>query len=133
MRFECQKGCTACCRQKGFVYLSELDSARMAEHLGMSPSDFERRYVYRTTNLRRLRVPRETQCAFLEEGGCSIYEARPTQCRTFPYWPELVASKREWQKTSAWCPGIGKGPLVRIEAAREAAVEMRAALPSLYP
>ncbi len=28
-------------------------------------------------------------------------------------------SKREWKKTAAWCPGIGKGELVQIETARE--------------
>ena len=43
MRFECQAGCTACCTQKGFVYLTEQDLARIAEFLGMSAAEFERR------------------------------------------------------------------------------------------
>jgi hypothetical protein len=47
------------------------------------------------------------------------------QCRTFPFWPELVDDKRQWLKTAAWCPGIGKGPLVKIETARAIAQTMR--------
>src|ERR1039457_2767618 len=48
LRFECQPGCTACCTQKGFVYLTAADLPRMASFLGMTPAAFERRYVYRT-------------------------------------------------------------------------------------
>lgn len=132
MRFACQPGCTKCCEQQGFVYLTEDDIARLAARLGMARTAFEKRYVYRTKNLRRLRVPRHAQCEFLEAGGCSVHEVKPLQCRTFPYWPELVKSKREWAKTGAWCPGIGKGELVNIELARGAAQEMRAAHPHLY-
>jgi len=133
LKFECQRGCTNCCQQKGFVYLTEADLAGMARYVGMSRPDFERRYVYRTKNLMRLRVPRETQCPFLREGGCSIHPAKPTQCRIFPFWPELVDSKREWRKTAAWCPGIGKGELIQIEAAQAKATEMRNAYPGMYP
>jgi len=133
MRFECQPGCTACCERKGFVYLTELDVERAAEFLGMTQRDFERKYVYRTKNLRRLRTPRETQCHFLREGGCSIHPAKPTQCRLFPFWPELVDHSKEWHKAATWCPGIGKGELVQIEAASAMAQEMRTAYPSHYP
>ena len=132
LRFECQPGCTNCCQQKGFVYLTDSDLVRMAAFMGLSAADFERRYVYRTKHLLRLRVPRESQCYFLREGGCSIHPAKPTQCRIFPFWPELVDSKREWQKTAAWCPGIGKGELVQIETARAKAREMREAYPGMY-
>lgn len=125
LRFECQPGCTACCEQKGFVYLTEPDIPRVAEYLGMTPAAFEQRYVYRTKRQRRLRVPREATCPFLQNGGCSIHPAKPTQCRVFPYWPELVDSRREWRKTARYCPGIGKGPLVQIEVAREWSQEMR--------
>ena len=54
----CQTGCVTCCQQKGFVYLTEDDIVRAAAFLGMSAAEFERKFVYRTTNLRRLRTPR---------------------------------------------------------------------------
>jgi len=114
------------------VYLTEEDIARLAEFLGMGAEEFEKRHVYRTKNLRRLRVPRYAQCAFLKEGGCSVHEAKPTQCRTFPYWPELLTSRRAWHETGKRCPGIGKGDLVNIEMARGVAEEMRRAHPGLY-
>ena len=132
LRFECQAGCTECCRQRGFVYLTEVDLARAAEFLGMTASVFERQYVYRTRSRMRLRVPARTRCHFLTDGGCSIHPAKPTQCRIFPFWPELVESRREWRKTARYCPGMGKGPTVRIEAVRESAREMREAHPSQY-
>lgn len=108
------------------------DIARLSGYLGMSAADFERRYVYRTKNLSRLRVPRHAQCEFLVDGGCSVHEVKPTQCRTFPFWPELLESRREWHKTGKWCPGIGKGELVNIETASAVAEEMRSAYPALY-
>ena len=132
MRFECQKGCTKCCEQQGFVYLTEEDIPRLAGYLGMAAPAFEDRYVYRTRNLRRLRVPRHAQCEFLKERGCSVHPAKPLQCRAFPYWPELVGNKKNWVKTGTWCPGIGKGELVNIVAAREVAAEMRTAHSALY-
>ena len=132
LRFECQPGCTECCRQKGFVYLTESDVLRIAAFLGMTAKAFERKFVFRTRNRARLRVPRDASCHFLLEGGCSIHAVKPTQCRIFPFWPELLDSKREWRKTARYCPGLDKGPLIQIESARAQAREMREAYPGLY-
>ena len=132
MRFECQPGCTKCCEQQGFVYLTEDDILRLAAYLNTAVSDFERRYVYRTKNVRRLRVPRHAQCEFLAGGACSVHLAKPTQCSTFPYWPELIDSRQAWHKTGNWCPGIGKGELVNIENAQVSAEFMRVSHPHLY-
>jgi len=132
LRFACQPGCTACCTQRGFVYLSEADLVRAAEFVGMTAAEFERRYVYRTRRRLRLRTPRDSQCHFLRGDGCSIHPAKPTQCRIFPFWPELVESRREWNKTARYCPGMGQGPLIQIELAREQAREMREAYPEHY-
>jgi Fe-S-cluster containining protein len=132
MRFQCQSGCTACCRQKGFVYLTEEDISRMANFLSLTPAEFENRYVYRTKHLRRLRTPRNSTCHFLREQGCAIHPAKPTQCRIFPFWPELVENKRQWRKTATWCPGIGQGRLIMIEFARGNSAEMKVAFPELY-
>jgi uncharacterized protein len=130
-RFECQSGCTACCEQQGFVYLTEQDLTRIAERLGMTSAEFERKYVYRTRNLLRLRVPKQSQCHFLTAEGCSIHSVKPLQCRAFPFWPELVESRREWLKTKRYCPGLDQGPLIEIETAREKAREIKEAYPGL--
>lgn len=132
LRFECQRGCTACCQQPGFVYLTEDDLGRAAEFLGMTPKEFERLYIYRTRHRLRLRVAAEARCPFLETAGCSIHPVKPTQCRIFPFWPELVESRKEWKKAAKFCPGIDRGPLIQISSARAQAAEMPAAYPHAY-
>jgi Fe-S-cluster containining protein len=132
MRFECQTGCTKCCEQQGFVYLTEDDIPRLAGFLKVSVEAFEQRYVYRTRNQRRLRVPRHAQCEFLKDGGCSVHAAKPLQCAAFPFWPGLVGNKKNWRLTGEWCLGVGKGELVQIQMARAIEREMREAHPMLY-
>jgi uncharacterized protein len=132
VRFTCQPGCTNCCNQKGFVYLTEGDLLKAAEFTGMKASAFEKKYVYRTKNELRFRKPRDKQCPFLLEDGCSIHPAKPTQCRTFPYWPELLDNRTSWNRVGQYCPGIGKGPLIQISTARRRAEEQRKAYPDMY-
>ena len=132
LRFACQPGCTNCCDQSGFVYLSEEDLKRAAKFVGMPARKFEERYVYRTRHQRRFRKPPDKQCPFLEEGRCGIHPAKPTQCRTFPFWPELVETRAEWKRAGQYCPGIGKGPLIQIGEALEIAEEQRKAYPEMY-
>lgn len=132
IRFACQPGCTNCCRMRGFVYLTEKDLQQAAAFLHLSPAEFESRYVYRTRRLIRLRKPPRSQCHFLEESGCRIHPAKPTQCRLYPFWPELVEDRRAWKAESRKCPGIGKGPLVQIGTAVERASEMKRAYPTQY-
>lgn len=132
LRFACQPGCTRCCEVQGFVYLTEEDLTNAAAFLGMPAAEFERRYVYRTRHLLRLRKPRGRQCHFLEAGGCALHPAKPTQCRLFPFWPELVEDLGVWRETGQMCPGIGMGPLVQIGTALETSEGMRKAYPSIY-
>ncbi len=131
-RFRCQPGCVRCCDQRGFVYLTESDLRRAAALLGLSTREFEARYVYRTRHRMRLRKPRHSQCPFLSENGCRIHAAKPAQCRLFPFWPELLETRRAWEATARWCPGIGKGKLYQIGTALERADRMRRAYPALY-
>jgi len=44
-------------------------------------------------------------------GGCAVYDSRPLQCRSFPFWSSFLSSQEEWRECAAQCPGIGKGPL----------------------
>lgn len=105
---------------------------RIAAFLELTVAEFELHYLYRTKNLIRLRTPRDSRCRFLTEEGCGIHEVKPTQCRAFPFWPEMVESEEAWEKTGEWCPGIGEGELVTIEAAAEIAQGMREAYPKSY-
>ena len=140
VRFTCQPGCIACCDQSGFVYLTESDLVRAAKFTGMSPRAFEKKYVYRTRHQMRLRKPPGRQCPFLvtedhPEGarrGCGIHPAKPTQCRTFPFWPELVENPGAWKRTARFCPGIGKGDLIQIGDAMEIAEQQRRGYPEMY-
>lgn len=132
MRFRCVRGCTNCCTRKGFVYLSGADVERAAAWLGMTREDFESRYVYRTRHLFRLRKPPGAECPFLDSNGCTIHPVKPTQCRLFPFWPELVENRGEWEALKSFCPGIGTGQLIQIGTAVETADEMKRAYPSLY-
>lgn len=132
LQFACVPGCTRCCEQKGWVWLTETDLLAAAAYLKMTPSEFEEKYVYRTTQRIRLRKPPGSQCHFLSSQGCSIHPAKPTQCRLFPFWPELVEDRNEWQRTATWCPGIGQGPLIQIGTAVELAHQMRTAYPEQY-
>lgn len=132
IRFTCQPGCSNCCDQSGFVYLSEDDIRRAAKFVRMSARAFEQKYIYRTAHQRRFRKPPDRQCPFLEDHRCAIHPAKPVQCRTFPFWPELVESPKEWSRTAKYCPGIGKGPLIQIGTAMEMAEEQRRAYPEDY-
>jgi Fe-S-cluster containining protein len=132
LRFACQPGCTRCCEVTGYVYLSEQDLRRAAAFLGMTVAAFEARYVLRYRHVLRLRKPRKGQCHFLRDGGCSIHPVKPTQCRLYPFWPELVENRAAWAREKRQCPGIGKGELVQIGTACEVASEMKRAYPSLY-
>lgn len=132
-RFACQPDCSNCCQVEGQVYLTEADLQRMAEFLSLSAEAFEARYVYRTARHIRLRKPPDRQCYFHRDNRCAIHAVKPTQCRTFPFWPELIESEDAWNEAAHYCPGMGKGELVQIETAILIADEMYRAYPAMYP
>lgn len=117
---------------RGFVYLTEDDLRRAAAFLGMTAERFEAEFIIRYPKLIRLRKPLDSQCHFLTKDGCSIHQVKPTQCRLYPFWPELVETGNAWREEAKSCPGIGKGDLVQIGTALETASEMKRAYPSMY-
>ena len=49
----------------------------------------------------------------LKAKKCSVYESRPSQCRTWPFWNDNMNAK-VWNKDiSVNCPGIGKGKIIK--------------------
>lgn len=113
IRFECQ-GSGQCCVTRdgyGYVYMTKEDRIRMAKALKMPTSQFTREYCVKEDGIHHLIDGEEGRCQFLEGHKCGIYEGRPTQCRTWPFWPEVMNAK-VWKKEVAdYCPGVGKGKL----------------------
>jgi Fe-S-cluster containining protein len=119
LKFECQ-GSGKCCQsrgQYGFVFLDKADRKRMARHLGMSTSSFTKKYCSKTFDQWHLNEDaKNPDCLFLKDKNkCGVYEARPTQCRTWPFWPEVMNAKTWNKEVASFCPGIGKGKLYSRE------------------
>jgi hypothetical protein len=112
IRFECQ-GTGRCCVSRdgyGYVYMTLDDRRRMARVLGLSTSAFTRKHCDQTDGHFHLKSV-EGPCEFLEGKSCGVYEGRPAQCRTWPFWPENM-NARTWNRdVKAFCPGVGKGRL----------------------
>lgn len=112
IRFQCQ-GTGRCCVSRdgyGHVYLTLPDRRRMAKHLKLSTLAFTKKYCTKTDGYFHLKDT-NGPCQFMKGKGCSIYEARPAQCRTWPFWPETMNAKTWNREVQAFCPGVGKGRL----------------------
>jgi Fe-S-cluster containining protein len=80
----------------------------VASFLGLTIDDFGRRYLRRIGRSLSLTEKPNHDCIFWDD-GCTVYEARPTQCRTFPFWPENLETEGAWEAVSRQCPGVGQG------------------------
>ena len=115
LRFECSE-CGACCRRAGDVELSAPEALAIAREFDGPMATVEallgELWVERWDGVLVIRVPEGSQCPLLDERGrCSVHRVKPLQCRTYPFWPENVASPSSWRVEGAWCEGIGRGPL----------------------
>jgi uncharacterized protein len=115
LRFKCTE-CGKCCTgQPGFVWVTLEEMEKIASHLGISLAQFKRKYVRQRHNRYALIEKRAENhaCIFLEDSKCSIYPARPSQCRTYPWWKENLNSEESWKIASLFCEGINdEAPVV---------------------
>ncbi len=113
LRFECQPNCGSCCSQKGDVYVHRDDVRRLATFLRLPIRQLRRRFLRRIENRIALADNEHGACVFLDQNmRCTVYEARPDQCRTYPFWPAVLSSRLAWDWEALKCPGIGRGPII---------------------
>jgi Fe-S-cluster containining protein len=122
LRFHCT-GCGKCCTgSPGYVFLSPSDLERLASHFSLSRDAFTRQYTrFVEGSYALLDEPGSDACIFLKNKQCSVYEARPVQCRTFPWWIGNLRKKSDWLEAKTHCEGIEHKdaplvPAVTIEA-----------------
>lgn len=114
LKFQCQSSGNCCTShgEFGFVFLTIDDRRRFAKHLKLSTAAFTRKYCDLKEGVWHLKEdPKNPDCMFLSKKRCSVYEARPTQCRTWPFWPEVMNAKSWGKEVASFCPGVGQGPL----------------------
>src|SRR5512144_1158618 len=116
LRFGCT-GCGACCGgSPGYVWVNEEEILALARRLGLSPDGFGRTYLRRVGTRLSLIERADGDCVFFDRGrGCRVYDARPVQCRTFPFWPEHLRDAGAWRELAARCPGLDAGRLFTEE------------------
>ena len=121
LRFECTL-CGGCCTgPEGFVNFTDAEARAMAEEIGVSHDEFLKTYT-RDTPAGPSLTERQTEfgydCVFLDRRSvpgkavCGVYNTRPMQCRTWPFWVSNLSSEHAWRAAAAGCPGIDRGQRV---------------------
>lgn len=109
------------------MLVSDAEAAALAARLGLELGAFLERYTHTTREGRSLIETRSEigfDCVFLDrmkipgKAVCGVYEDRPLQCRTWPFWPSVVASRASWERAKRTCPGIDKGQGYTVQQVR---------------
>ncbi len=111
--FECTQCGNCCSGPPGHVWLTKTEIARISKFIGRKDGLLGKEHLRRTGFKYSLTEKPDGDCIFLKRNGrmsyCSIYEVRPRQCRTWPFWSGNLKSQAAWNATAKTCPGMGRG------------------------
>jgi Fe-S-cluster containining protein len=113
VRFQCS-GCGDCCSGDPDTHYVELlagEAERIRQYLQLSKATFERDYLVSIPDIGKgIRINAQGRCSLLSaDKRCLVYEARPWQCRSYPFWPEVMQSHETWMAEANHCEGINQG------------------------
>ena len=114
LSFSCTRCGDCCTGSPGYVWVEREEIEELAKFLGLSPAKFGERYLRKVGRRYSLLEKPGGDCVFFDN-GCTVYPARPVQCRTFPFWRGNLKSERAWDEIAGECPGIGKGKFYAAE------------------
>lgn len=129
--FTCQM-CGKCCQgmKEGEIYLYQEDIENLSSFLGYEGEkglkEFGKKYVsikrhsyyWKAPNKSRGRtyyidvlalklIGNTEECQFLVDNECTVYKARPFQCRSFPIgWKMLMTVRKKFLAYARKCPGL---------------------------
>lgn len=125
LSFECTR-CGACCTgAPGYVWVNAEEIARLAAFRGEPVAAFSRKFVRRVGDAYSLIERPGGDCIFWDKSsGCTVYPARPVQCRTWPFWPENLETPDDWENVKGICPGSGRGQWFSLEEIQASAAKV---------
>lgn len=117
LQFTCSQCGDCCSGAPGYVWVDESEIERLATRMQMDVDSFEKKFVRQVGAQKSLVEYPDGDCIFLDPDsrGCLVYEDRPVQCRTWPFWNSNLTNRRAWKETCAVCPGSGTGRLYTLE------------------
>jgi uncharacterized protein len=116
-KFQCTRCGDCCTGAPGYVWVNKAEIEAMAALMKMEFDKFQKKYVRLIGIRKSLLEFANGDCVFFDnqQRGCKIYEARPSQCRTWPFWDSILHSPESWEETAGHCAGCNNGPLVALE------------------
>ena len=103
----CDGNC--CIGESGYIWITPLEIESLALFLKLSVSEVKKKYLDKIRykySIKEIKTKKDNySCVFfdLEFRRCSIYDLRPSQCRSFPFWEHFKKNKEEVIKE---CPAI---------------------------
>ena len=106
----CESSAGNCCiGESGYIWINIVEIEALSKYLGLTLDNFREKYLFKVGykySIKEVELPNNSfACCFfdLEKRKCSIYDYRPTQCRTFPFWEYFKNNEKEVYKE---CPAI---------------------------
>uniref|UniRef100_UPI004048C3C8 YkgJ family cysteine cluster protein n=1 Tax=Aliarcobacter sp. TaxID=2321116 RepID=UPI004048C3C8 len=108
------KGCDSCSGnccigESGYIWINAQEIQSLALHLKLSVDDLKFRYLNKIGykySIKEIQLSSSNfACCFFntEKRQCTVYDVRPNQCRTFPFWDYFKENEEEVYKE---CPAI---------------------------
>jgi uncharacterized protein len=127
LSFACTMCGNCCTGPEGYILVNEEEIEALAKRLGLPRDEFVERYTHKMYLGRSLNEKLTSfgqDCVFLDrekipgKAVCGVYEDRPRQCRTWPFWRSVVKSRNTWERAKKTCPGIDNGKRYTVQQIR---------------
>lgn len=84
-------GGKCCTGEAGYIWVNPQEIIDIAKFLDIEVEEFKKKYLFKEGykfSIKEIRKENNSECVFYDSKilGCSIYDVRPNQCRTFPFW-----------------------------------------------
>ncbi|QKF64499.1 YkgJ family cysteine cluster protein [Campylobacter corcagiensis] len=105
----CERCAGKCCiGDSGYIWIDESEIVNLSKFLKISPDAFKDRYLDKfglRYSIKELKFKDGYACCFFDQKAlnCSIYDYRPKQCMTFPFWDYFKHNFKELERE---CIGV---------------------------